>query len=192
MDLITKAGKADAVTLTFIWNRFGASPFVGSYLSTVHEQWVVHLCVLVSWLTWCHLHVSRQGADPPLTSSTRQEDGDDGQQGADGQQSAASRTQHCAGLREHTETIVRLTPCPQLQAALWYTGTFSEAPSVKHPAPVYLVVKDLLPKKVCVLVCLAHVTSQAAPANRLIALSAGKQPFKTKQEGAVPVHYIFT
>lgn len=36
------------------------------------------LCVLTSVLTWSHLHVTSQGADPPLTSSTGQEDGDDG------------------------------------------------------------------------------------------------------------------
>lgn len=50
--------------------------------------------------TCSHLHVSSQGADPPLASSTGQEDGDDGQQGADSQQSTASRTEHCTSLRE--------------------------------------------------------------------------------------------
>lgn len=50
--------------------------------------------------TCSHLHVARQGADPPLTSSAGQEDGDDGQQGADSQQSASSGAQHRTGLRE--------------------------------------------------------------------------------------------
>lgn len=56
--------------------------------------------------TCSHLHVARQGADPPLTSSTGQEDGDDGQQGADSQQSAASGAEHRAGLTEkHREMV---------------------------------------------------------------------------------------
>lgn len=50
----------------------------------------VLICVFTSPPTCSHLHVSGQGADPSLTSSTRQEDGDDGQQGADSQQSTAS------------------------------------------------------------------------------------------------------
>lgn len=48
--------------------------------------------------TCSHLHVPSQGADPPLTSSTGQEDGNDGQQRADSQQGAASRAEHRAGL----------------------------------------------------------------------------------------------
>lgn len=60
-------------------------------------------------LTCSHLHVSRQGADPPLASSAGQEDGDDSQQGADSQQSTASRTQYSTGLREHTHTHTQRT-----------------------------------------------------------------------------------
>lgn len=65
---------------------------------------IVLMCVFTSLLTCSHLHVSSQGADPSLTSSTGQEDGDDGQQGADSQQSTASRTQHRTGLRKNTNT----------------------------------------------------------------------------------------
>lgn len=64
------------------------------------------MCVFTSVQTCSHLHVSSQGADPPLTSSTGQEDGNDGQQGADSQQSTASRTEHRTGLRDtNTNTV---------------------------------------------------------------------------------------
>lgn len=53
-------------------------------------------------LTCSHLHVSSQRADSPLTGSTGQEDGDDGQKGADGQQRTSARTQHSTCLK-HTE-----------------------------------------------------------------------------------------
>lgn len=60
------------------------------------------MCVFTHVPTCSHLHVSSQGADPPLTSSTGQEDGDDGQQGADGQQSTASWAEHRTGLKHRT------------------------------------------------------------------------------------------
>lgn len=71
-------------------------------------------CVSTSVLTGSHLHVSSQGADPPLASSAGQEDGDDGQQGADGQQSTASGAEHRAGLEEDkcNLSLLRVEPAP--------------------------------------------------------------------------------
>lgn len=71
-------------------------------------------CVFTSVLTGSHLHVSSQGADPPLASSAGQEDGDDGQQGADGQQSTASGAEHRAGLEEDkcNLSLLRVEPAP--------------------------------------------------------------------------------
>lgn len=72
--------------------------------------------------TCSHLHVARQGADPPLTSSTGQEDGDDGQQGADSQQSAASGAEHRAGLRETQRNGVLLVSRHLCACISWRAG----------------------------------------------------------------------
>lgn len=60
----------------------------------------------------------------------------------------------------HTEIIVRLTPCPQLQASTWYTGTFSKGLVCQAPrSDLSYCQRFVAPKKVCTLVCLARVTS---------------------------------
>lgn len=58
-------------------------------------------------LACCCLHVASQGADSPLTGSTGQQDGDDGQQRAESQQGTATRTQHGARLKGHAGLSVR-------------------------------------------------------------------------------------
>lgn len=61
-------------------------------------------------LACCCLHVAGQSADFPLTGSTGQQDGDDGQQRAEGQQGTASCTQHGARL-EGYRTVSKGIPC---------------------------------------------------------------------------------
>lgn len=93
-----------------LWGLSPISPDVKSCVSlccVLHADCHVDISVCVPVLTCSHLHVSSQGADPPLTSSTGQKDGDDGQQGADSQQSTSSWTQHGTGLqnkRTRTQT----------------------------------------------------------------------------------------
>lgn len=80
-------------------------------------------------LACCCLHVAGQSADLPLTGSTGQQDGDDGQQRAEGQQGTASRTQHGARLEGHTGQSARGFPAipttPPHQFPFAYLGVRS-------------------------------------------------------------------
>lgn len=194
-------------------NRRSSSPLI-SFMS------------LLSVPTCSHLHVTSQGADPPLTSSTGQEDGDDGQQGADSQQSTAAWTQHRTGLRtKHTDKqterfhlssinslktnpkidqkvpqtcgiccLRRLTTVPQVLASAcghWQTYIFDFLLRSYESSPrLKILPSPRAEESVCFgQVRLHNLTLN--PPNRLMVLSARKQPSTATQQDTVPSHYTF-
>ncbi len=191
-----------------------SKPFFGCYQLFVGRVSYISVClpvrVFTSVPTCSHLHVSSQGADPPLTSSAGQEDGDDGQQGANGQQSTASWAEHRAGLRNtnteqvhvrptliDTHTVAHIHNILLWKAAcsvMWLQTnvcmfTFLSE-SYDSLLPCFLENTPPKPKSLrCGRVRLCNLTVN--PPNRLMALSAGKQHSIAKQQGTVPIHYIF-